>query len=55
MSTLLYRGHRYEQCNDTAQKASTQLTYRRNVYQTRQAEARTISVQLTYRGISYVR
>ena len=55
MTTLLYRGHAYEQCNVPALKADVQLTYRRSTYQARQHQARQASVQLTYRGLSYVR
>ncbi|MFL2513518.1 MAG: DUF4278 domain-containing protein [Synechococcus sp.] len=55
MTTLLYRGHTYQQLNDAAHKANVQLTYRRSVYQAHQVEAQKRSVQLTYRGLSYIR
>ena len=55
MTTLLYRGHAYQQVKDAAQQQSVQLTYRRNVYQARQADVRQSRVQLTYRGVSYLR
>ena len=55
MTTLLYRGHAYQQVKDAAQKQGVQLTYRRNVYQARQADVRQSRVQLTYRGVSYLR
>ena len=40
MTTLLYRGHAYQQVKDAAQQQGVQLTYRRNVYQARQADVR---------------
>ena len=55
MTTLLYRGHAYQQIKDAAQQPGVQLTYRRNVYQARQADVRQTRVQLTYRGVSYLR
>ena len=55
MTTLLYRGHAYQQVKDAAQQQGVQLTYRRNVYQSRQADVRQSRVQLTYRGVSYLR
>ena len=55
MTTLLYRGHTYQQLNDAAHKANVQLTYRRSVYQAHQVEGQKRSVQLTYRGLSYIR
>ena len=55
MTTLLYRGHAYQQGTDAVQQQGVQLTYRRNVYQARQADVRQARVQLTYRGISYLR
>ena len=55
MTTLLYRGHAYQQVKDAAQQPGVQLTYRRNVYQARQADVRQAQVQLTYRGVSYLR
>jgi hypothetical protein len=54
MTTLLYRGHAYQQVKDAAQQPGVQLTYRRNVYQA-QADVRQARVQLTYRGVSYLR
>jgi hypothetical protein len=55
MTTLLYRGHAYQQVKDADQQQGVQLTYRRNVYQARQADVRQSRVQLTYRGVSYLR
>ena len=55
MTTLLYRGHAYQQVKDAAQQQGVQLTYRRNVYQARQADVRHTRVKLTYRGVSYLR
>ena len=55
MTTLLYRGHAYQQIKVAAQQPGVQLTYRRNVYQARQADVRQSRVQLTYRGVSYLR
>ena len=55
MTTLLYRGHQYQQSNATEGKPGVQLVYRRNVYQARQADVRQARVQLTYRGVSYLR
>ena len=55
MTTLLYRGHAYQQVKDAAQQQAVLLTYRRNVYQARQADVRQARVQLTYRGVSYLR
>ena len=55
MTTLLYRGHQYQQINATEGKPAVQLVYRRNVYQARQADVRQARVQLTYRGVSYLR
>lgn len=52
MTTLLYRGHTYQQLNSATNKANVQLTYRRSVYQAHQVEAQKTSVQLTYRGLS---
>ena len=53
MSTLLYRGHTYDQHKEYAKKPPVQLTYRRQAYQTRQAEVRPMVVQLKYRGVAY--
>ena len=53
MSTLLYRGHTYDQHKDWAKKPAVQLTYRRQVYQTRQSEEHSMDVQLQYRGVAY--
>ena len=55
MTTLLYRGHAYQQVKDAAQQPGVQLTYRRNVYQARQADVRHAPIELTYRGVSYLR
>ena len=53
MSTLLYRGHTYDQHKECAKKPAVQLTYRRQAYQTRQAEVRPMLVQRKYRGVAY--
>ena len=56
MTSLLYRGHQYQQPHVTEQPTSVQLTYRRHTYKTRQQAAKTEqSVVLTYRGLQYVR
>ena len=55
MTTLLYRGHAYQQVKDAAPQQGVQLTYRRNEYQARQADVRQAQVQLTNRGVSYLR
>ena len=55
MTTLLYRGHQYQQSNATEGKPAVQLVYRRNVYQARQSDAHRTPVQLTYRGVRYTR
>ena len=55
MTTLLYRGHQYQQNNATEGKPSVQLVYRRNVYQAHQSDARRTPVQLVYRGVGYTR
>ena len=55
MTTLLYRGHAYQQVKDAAQQQGVQLTYRLNVYQARQADVRHSRVRLTSRGVSYLR
>ena len=55
MTTLLYRGHPYQQNNATEGKTGVQLVYRRNVYQARQINSPRTPVQLTYRGVSYTR
>ncbi|MDC0165396.1 DUF4278 domain-containing protein [Synechococcus sp. AH-558-M21] len=56
MTSLLYRGHQYQQPHVTEQPTSVQLTYRRHIYTTRQQAAKTEqSVVLTYRGLQYVR
>ncbi|QNI60262.1 hypothetical protein SynBIOSU31_03425 [Synechococcus sp. BIOS-U3-1] len=54
MSTLLYRGHTYDQYKEFAKKPAIKLTYRRQVYQTRQAEAQRERVELKYRGVAYI-
>ena len=54
MSTLLYRGHSYDQHKECAKKPAVKLTYRRQVYQTRRAEAQRATVELKYRGIAYI-
>ena len=55
MSTLLYRGHTYDQHKGCATKPPIKLTYRRQVYQARQAEAKRARVELKYRGVAYIR
>ena len=55
MTTLLYRGHQYQQSNATQGKPAVQLVYRRNVYQARQSDAHRTPVQLVYRGVGYTR
>ncbi|ABB27226.1 conserved hypothetical protein [Synechococcus sp. CC9902] len=56
MTSLLYRGHQYQQPHVTGQPSSVQLTYRRNIYKTLQQQAKSEhSVVLTYRGLQYVR
>ena len=55
MTTLLYRGHQYQQNNATEGKPAVQLVYRRNVYQSRQSDAHRTPVNLVYRGVGYTR
>ena len=55
MTTLLYRGHQYQQNNASQGKPSVQLVYRRNVYQARQINTHRTPVQLVYRGVGYTR
>ena len=55
MTTLLYRGHQYQQNNATEVKPFVQLVYRRNVYQARQIDSHRTPVQLICRGVCYVR
>lgn len=55
MTTLLYRGHHYQQNNATEGKPGVQLVYRCNVYQARQINSPRTPVQLVYRGVSYTR
>ena len=55
MTTLLYRGHQYQQKNATEGKPVVQLVYRRNVYQSRQINSHRTPVQLVYRGVGYTR
>ena len=55
MTTLLYRGHQYQQSNAIEGKPGVQLVYRRNVYQAHQSDARRTPVQLVYRGVGYTR
>ena len=55
MTTLLYRGHQYQQNNATQGKPGVQLVYRRNVYQSRQINSHRTPVQLVYRGVGYTR
>ena len=56
MTSLLYRGHQYQQPHVTGQATSVQLTYRRHIYKTQQEAAKAEhSVVLTYRGLQYVR
>ena len=52
MTTLLYRGHAYQQVKDADQQQGVQLTYRRNVYQARQADVSQSRVQLSPTGVS---
>ena len=55
MTTLLYRGHQYQQNSTNEGKPGVQLVYRRNVYQARQINSHRTPVQLTYRGVRYTR
>ena len=55
MTTLLYRGHQYQQSNATEANPVVQLFYRRNVYQARQINSHRTPVQLVYRGVGYTR
>ena len=55
MTTLLYRGHQYQQSKATQGKPAVQLVYRRNVYQARQINNHRAPVQLVYRGVGYTR
>ena len=55
MTTLLYRGHQYQQKNATVGKPGVQLVYRRNVYQARQINSHRTPVRLVYRGVGYTR
>nr|WP_115094761.1 DUF4278 domain-containing protein [Synechococcus sp. UW106] len=55
MTTLLYRGHHYQQNNTAEGKPGVQLVYRRNVYQSRQINSQRSPVQLVYRGVGYTR
>jgi len=55
MTTLLYRGHQYQQSNATEGKPAVQLVYRRNVYQARQINSHRTPVQRVYRGVGYTR
>ena len=55
MTTLLYRGHQYQQGTATQDKPAVQLVYRRNVYQARQINNHRTPVQLVYRGVGYTR
>ena len=55
MTTLLYRGHQYQQNKATQCKPGVQLVYRRNVYQARQINSHRTPVQLVYRGVGYTR
>ena len=55
MTTLLYRGHHYQQNNPTESKPDVQLIYRRNAYQARQINSHGTPVQLVYRGVGYTR
>ena len=56
MTSLLYRGHQYQQPHVTEQPTSVQLTYRRHIYKTQQQAAKgQDSVVLTYRGLQYTR
>ena len=55
MTTLLYRGHQYEQNNATQGKPAVQLVYRRNVYLARQSNSHRTPVKLVYRGVGYTR
>ncbi|WP_250395443.1 DUF4278 domain-containing protein [Synechococcus sp. MU1655] len=53
MTTLLYRGHTYQQHNDAAHQANVQLNYCRSVsvYPAHKVKAQKTSIQLTYRGL----
>ncbi|MDA7622134.1 MAG: DUF4278 domain-containing protein [Parasynechococcus sp.] len=56
MTSLLYRGHQYQQPQATKQPTHVQLTYRRHIYRTHQQAAKVEqSVVLTYRGLQYMR
>ncbi len=55
MTTLLYRGHQYQQSNASQGKPGIQLVYRRNVYQARQISNSPSQAKLTYRGVNYTR
>ena len=55
MTTLLYRGHQYQQSSVIQSKPGVQLVYRRNVYQARQVNRHRTPVQLVYRGVGYTR
>ena len=55
MTTLLYRGHQYQQNNATEGKPGVQLVYRRNVYQSLQINTQLTPVRLVYRGVGYMR
>ena len=57
MTTLLYRGHQYQQSNapQVKVKPAVQLVYRRNVYEALQSDTHRTPVQLVYRGVGYTR
>ena len=48
MTTLLYRGHQYQQKNATEGRPGVQLVYRRNVYQSRQINSHRTPVPVSY-------
>ena len=55
MTTLLYRGHQYQQNNATEGKPGVHIVYRRNVYQARQINSHRTTVKLVYRDVGYTR
>ena len=56
MTSLLYRGHQYQQLHVAERPTSIPLTYRRHIYKMQQQAAKgQESVVLTYRGLQYMR
>ena len=53
MTTLIYRGQKYDQHNEAAARQPIELTYRRHVYANRRQEVTEIHRLLTYRGHQY--